>query len=141
MGAAAAIVRALIGRPLELPRDLTARWPELARARWRRGGLPPRVGGWALGARSVAAIALWRTVFVAPGVPLEPALLLHELRHVHQFQAIPAFPLRYLWQSVRRGYGANPYEADARRYAASRLRGVAQREDVDPWSSTPPPRS
>ncbi|HVE79414.1 MAG TPA: DUF4157 domain-containing protein [Gemmatimonadaceae bacterium] len=121
---------------------MLARWPELAEARWRCGGLPPRVGGWALGARTVAAITLGRTVFLAPGVPLEPALLLHELRHVHQFQAIPAFALRYLWQSATRGYRANLYEADACRYAASRLRDAApHREDVNPWSSTPPPRS
>ena len=90
--------------------------------RLRRGGLPVRVGGWALGRRVVAAITLWRTVFVAPGVALDAELLLHELRHVHQFEASTTFPVRYLWESVRRGYHANRYEADARTYAAAQLR-------------------
>jgi hypothetical protein len=75
-----------------------------------------------LGQRSAAAITLWHTVFLAHGVPLDPELLLHELRHVYQFQASAAFPMRYLWESIRRGYHANRYEADARDYAAARLR-------------------
>jgi hypothetical protein len=86
-----------------------------------------------LGLPSVAAITLWRTVFLAPRVRPEPALLLHELRHVHHFESDRAFPLRYLWESVRRGYGANRYEVDANRYVASRLGGSAlepPREDV-----------
>ena len=90
--------------------------------RVRRGGLPVRVGGWALGRSTVAAITLWRTVFVASGVALDAELLLHELRHVHQFEASAIFPLHYLWESVRRGYHANRYEADARTYAAAQLR-------------------
>jgi hypothetical protein len=106
---------------LELPRTLVAAYPELGTARFRVGGLPPRVGGWVLGRRSVAAITLWRTIFVAPGVRLEPALLLHELGHVRQFEASPTFPVRYLWESLRRGYEANRYEADAQRYAEHRL--------------------
>ena len=88
---------------------------------FRRGGLPPRVGGWALGQRTVAAITLWRTVFVAPRIPLEPALLLHELRHVHHFEASAAFPARYIWESLRHGYRGNRYEADADAYALARL--------------------
>ena len=87
--------------------------------------MPPRVGGWALGARSVAAITLWRTIFVAPGVSLEPELLLHELGHVRQFGASAAFPLRYLWESLRRGYAANRYEADADAFATARLTAAA----------------
>ena len=43
---------------------------------------------------------------------------MHELRHVQQFDASLTFPIRYLWESVRRGYDANQYEVDARRYAA-----------------------
>ena len=111
----------LLGVPVELPRALVATFPELGTARFRVGGLPPRVGGWMLGQRSVAAITLWRTIFVAPGVRLEPALLLHELGHVRQFEASPTFPVRYLWESLRRGYSANRYEADAQRYADARL--------------------
>ena len=32
------------------------------------------------------------------------------------------FPQRYVWESLRRGYTANRFEVDARRYAAVRLR-------------------
>ena len=67
----------LIGEPARLPPPLANRFPELARLRLRRGGLPVRVAGWALGRPTVAAITLWRTIFVAPGVPLE-ALFLRE---------------------------------------------------------------
>ena len=112
----------LLGAPATLPAELTARFPELRLARYRRGGLAPRVGGWALGRRSVAGITLWRTVFLASDAPLSAELLLHELRHVQQFGASRAFPLRYLWESVRRGYGDNRYEQDARAWAAARLR-------------------
>ena len=112
----------LIGRPVGVPAWLIERYPELSRISLRRGGLPVRVGGWALGRRSVAAITLWRTIFVAPGVVLEAELLLHELRHVHQFEATASFPLRYLWESIRCGYRANRYEADARTYAATQVR-------------------
>ena len=112
----------MIGRPIALPHDLAALYPELREARYRRGGLPPRIGGWGLGQRTAAAITLWRTVYLAPRTPLHPELLLHELRHVHQFRASMAFPVRYLWESVRRGYHRNRYEADAQQYAAHRVR-------------------
>jgi len=114
----------LIGVPLDLPESLLDRYPELREARYRRGGIPPLVGGWGLGQRTVAAITLWRTVFLAPHTGLDPELLLHELRHVHQFRASGAFPFRYLWESVRRGYHRNPYEADAQAYAARRVRSA-----------------
>lgn len=130
MAALEGLVTTILGREITLPETLAEQHPELGRIRLRRGGLPVRVGGWALGRSSVAAITLWRTVFVAPGVALEPELLLHELRHVHQFEASTAFPIRYLWESVRRGYRANRYEADARMYAAAQLRA----------SVTEPPR-
>ena len=122
MGALARLVAPLVGGGVALPEGLLERHPELARMRVRRGGLPVRVGGWALGRSTVAAITLWRTVFVAPGVALDVELLLHELRHVHQFEESATFPLHYLWESVRRGYHANRYEADARTYAAAQLR-------------------
>jgi hypothetical protein len=84
------------------------------------------VGGLFLGRPSVAAITLWRTVFLGLHVRLEPELLLHELRHVHQFQANPAFPLLYVLESLFHGYERNRFEADARAYAAQRVRSPSQ---------------
>jgi Domain of unknown function (DUF4157) len=116
-----AVVRALVGKKIEVPFALTDLYPELADVTYRKGGLPVRVAGWALGARSAAAITLWRTVFINPSEPITAELLLHELRHVHQFSERKTFPLSYLWQSIRHGYAHNAYEVDARRYSASRL--------------------
>src|SRR5919204_7066593 len=104
MGAIARALAPLIGRPVELPSTIAERFPELADVSYRRGGLPARVGGWALGQPWVAAITLWNTVFLGPETRLDAELLLHELRHVQQFQGSVTFPLRYLWESVRRGY-------------------------------------
>jgi hypothetical protein len=118
----AAAARPLIGRATALPPDLVARYPELQAVRWRRGGLPVRVGGWCLGQKTVSGITLWRTIWLAPGAPLSIELLLHEARHVQQFEASAAFPILYLWESVRRGYVRNRFEVDARAYAAARLR-------------------
>jgi hypothetical protein len=120
-----AVGDALVGRRLELPPALLGAFPELAAARFRRGGLFVRIGGWCLGTRSVAGITLWRTVWLAPRVPPDPALLLHELRHVHQFGADPLFPLSYIWESLRRGYRGNRYEADAVAFARHRLLGAS----------------
>jgi hypothetical protein len=118
------LLRLLVGTPFALPAALLARFPELGHARYRRGGLALRVGGWCLGRRTVSGITLWRTVCLAEGVRADAELLLHELRHVHQFEGDRMFPLRYLWRSVRHGYTDNPYEADARAYAARRLAGA-----------------
>lgn len=123
--------RALVGVPEPLPPTLVARWPELARARWRRGGLPPRVGGWCLGTRTVAAITLWRTIFLGSDTRLDPELLLHEVRHVEQFANDRTFPLQYLWESARRGYHRNRFEVDAVRYAAHRVRSPAEPSTED----------
>ena len=117
-----AILTTLIGREIALPPSLRDRYPELATVQWRRGGLPVRVAGWFLGQSSAAAITLWRTVFLAPSVALGAELLLHEFRHVQQFEASVTFPLRYIWESARRGYFANRFEVDAREYASRRLR-------------------
>ena len=114
----------LVGRALTLPESLVRRHPELLEARWRVGGLPPRVGGWFLGRASVAGITLWRTVFLAPGIVPTPGLLLHELGHVRQFGRSRWFALRYLWESVRRGYSANRYEREAQAFADERLRAT-----------------
>ena len=127
MGAGSRLVRALIGERFDLPEDMIRRYPDLAQAKYRRGGLPVRIGGWSLGTSSAAAITLWRTVFVAPSTVLDAELLLHELRHVHQFLEHKAFPVSYLWQSIRYGYTRNAYEVDARRYSASRL-GTGDKE-------------
>ena len=120
MGIGARIRDALVGTRFELPSAMVARYPELAQARYRRGGLPVRLGGWALGLPTVDAITLRRTVFLSQNAPLSPSLLLHELRHVHQFLGERTFPIRYLLQSLRYGYSRNAYEVDARRYSALR---------------------
>lgn len=125
MAAAHRFRAALIGVPTRLPDELLWHYPELSTARYRRGGLPTRVGGWCLGTRSVAAITLWNTVFLAADVPVSAELLLHELAHVRQFQASRTFPLKYIWESVRVGYHRNRFELAARRFAEQRLRASA----------------
>jgi hypothetical protein len=120
---ASTLLSALVGRPMSLPVELLERFPELGDARWRRGGMPVRIGGWCLGRSTVSGITLGRTIWLAPRAPLAPELLLHELRHVHQFASDRAFPLRYVWRSLRRGYARNEYETDANTFAASRTGG------------------
>ena len=111
----------LIGTSCSIPPGVIAAYPELQVARWRHGGIALRVGGWCLGLPTVAAITLWDTIWLADPHTPDPELLLHELRHVHQFQDDRAFPLRYLWRSLRDGYWNNAYEVDARRYARGRV--------------------
>ncbi len=111
----------LFGRPDVLPPDIAARWPELTTVRWRRGGLPLRIGGWCLGQTTVAGITLWHTVFLAPGVAWDPPLLLHEHRHAEQFAGSAVFPFLYVWESLTRGYARNRFEADANFWAAARF--------------------
>ena len=115
---------ALVGDPEALPDALLARYPELRGVQLRRGGLAPRVGGWCLGRPSVAAITLWRTVFLGRDARCTPDLLLHELRHVYQFEASLAFPVQYVWESLRHGYHNNRFERDARAYASARTAGT-----------------
>jgi len=119
---ASEIVAALIGRRIALSPAVRARYPELEDVAWRRGGVAVNIAGWFLGQGSAAAITLWRTVFLSPTVLLDDELLLHEFRHVQQFESSVSFPVRYLWESARRGYFANRFEVDAREYAAQRLR-------------------
>ena len=121
MGIGARLVTAIAGKKIDLPTALTDIYPDLAEVSYRRGGLPARVAGWSLGTSTAAAITLWNTVFIAPATPLSAELLLHELRHVHQFLERKTFPFSYLWQSLRYGYTRNAYEIDARRYSALRL--------------------
>jgi hypothetical protein len=115
------MIRFLLGRREEISRDLVQRYPELGNVRYRRGGLPPRVAGWCLGLPSVAAITLWNTIWLGERAAADAELLLHESRHVAQFGASKAFPLLYIWETLRRGYWNNRYEVDARAYAAQRI--------------------
>jgi len=121
VGALTWLLETIVGRPVELPPQLAEAYPELRDARYRVGGLPLRIGGLSLGATTVSGITLWRTIWVEPGVKWEAELLLHEIRHVQQFEASVSFPLQYVWESLRRGYHANRFEVDARRYASARL--------------------
>jgi hypothetical protein len=115
------LVRGFYGNPVRLPRALVERYPELNGARWRQGGLFPRIAGWCLGQRSVAAVTLWRTVYLGARCRPSAELLLHELRHVQQFAESRAFPLSYLWETLKSGYHRNRYERDARDWAAARV--------------------
>lgn len=119
--ALAALTTTLLGRAFDPPPDLLERYPELRGVAWRVGGLPPRVGGWFLARRSVAAITLWNVVFLASEHVVTAELLLHEFAHVRQFAGSAAFPVRYLWESLRRGYSRNQYEVAARIFAADRV--------------------
>ena len=116
-----ALMALVLGRPVALPSHLLARYPELHDARWRVGGLPPRVGGWFLGRGTVAGITFGRRIWLAPGVPPHPGLLLHELCHVRQFARVRAFPVRYVWESLRRGYRRNRFEVEADAFARAVL--------------------
>ena len=130
MGFGARLISAIAGKKIDIPYALADLYPELADASYRRGGLPVRIAGWALGTSRAEAITLWRTVFIEPHAPLTAELLLHELRHVHQFSERKSFPLSYLWQSIRHGYSRNAYEVDARRYSAQRLAESAPDKDL-----------
>lgn len=124
MGLPATLARSMMGTPDAVSPELLARHPELGGLVLRRGGLLPRLGGWCLGKATVAGITVGRTVWLAPGAEASAELLLHELCHVHQFEALRAFPLRYWWESLRRGYHQNRFEIDARQFAATRLSGA-----------------
>lgn len=125
MALAAHAMKAVLGTAAAIDPALLEAFPELGAIRLRRGGLLPRLGGWCLGQSCVSGITFWRWVWLAPTAAATAELLLHELRHVHQFQALRAFPLRYVWESLRRGYLMNRYEVDARRYVAHRITGAA----------------
>lgn len=124
MGLAPALTAWLFGKPVALPAELLRIYPELREAQWRRGGLPPRIGGAFLGRASVRGITLWRTVFLAVGTRVDAELLLHELGHVRQFVGSRAFPFQYILESLRHGYARNRYEHDAQAFAEHRLRAT-----------------
>lgn len=116
--------RAVAGVPEHVHPALLEAWPELGRLRVRRGGLVPRLGGWALAQRTVAGITVGRLVVLGTAAPATAELLLHELAHARQFEALRGFPLRYWWETIRRGYHQNRFEVEAREFVASRLRAV-----------------
>ena len=118
--ALAGLLAPLIGKPWHVPGEVLHEYPELAEARWRVGGLPPRVAGWFLGMASVSAVTLWSYVFLSPRARLSRDLLLHELAHVRQFRRA-SFPILYVYETLRRGYYHNRFEVDARTFAADRL--------------------
>jgi hypothetical protein len=126
-GAMGTVVRETAGVVFGLPPDVIEAFPELASVTWRVGGFPLRIGGWLLGQRSVAAITLGSTVFLSPGTAPSLQLLLHELGHVRQFRRDKAFPIRYLWESMRRGYSRNRFEAEADQFAEEVLWSSTQR--------------
>lgn len=114
----------LLGEAVDLEPWLLLAYPELRGAHYRRGGVPPRVGGWCLGLRSVAAIVLGRTVWLAHDAHLTPELLLHEYAHVEQWRTVPWFALRYVWESFVRGYSHNKFEVAACQAARLRLQSL-----------------
>lgn len=114
------LVETIAGSGEAIPASLLERFPELGQLRLRRGGLPPRLGGWCLGQPTVAGITFGRTVWLGRLVAPSAELLLHELRHVHQFGSVRAFPLRYVWETLRRGYHHNCFEVEARAFAHAR---------------------
>lgn len=125
--AIATVLGETVGIRFSLPTDVLAAFPELATVTWRRGGLPLRIGGWLLGQGSVAAITLGDTVFLSSAAAPPIRLLLHELGHVRQFRRDKTFPIRYLWESVRRGYTRNRFELEADQFAEEVLWSSTQR--------------
>lgn len=124
------LVRETTGTGIGLPADLIVAFPELATVTWRHGGLPLRIGGWFLGQKSVAAITLGTTVFLATAERPSLQLLLHELGHVRQFRRDKTFPIRYLWESIRMGYARNRFETEADQFAEEVLWSSTQRRPL-----------
>jgi hypothetical protein len=82
----------------------------------RAGSWIPWLGGWFSGhGQAATAVTLGSTIIVHPSAQLTRRLLRHELAHVRQWRQRPfTFPLRYLWEHLRRGYHDNPFEVEAR---------------------------
>lgn len=122
------LIRAVTGTADPTPRDL----PEgvvVIRGRW-----VPELGGRLSGMRGyAAATTLGDTIVVHPAVELTERLLRHELAHVRQWRRQPfLFPVLYLWNHLRFGYAANPYEVGARR---AEVEGVEGAEGANPGES------
>lgn len=69
------------------------------------------------------AVTLGEHVFLR-GPSVEVPILLHETAHVRQFRIFGwvGFFARYFWSSITRGYSANPFEVEAREFAAANRR-------------------
>lgn len=73
--------------------------------------------------RGMVCTTLWHTAYEyqpdgTPGYTLLPDGRAHEAAHMDQWDRHPyTFPVRYLWELVRRGYGCNRFEEEARRVA------------------------
>jgi len=132
LGYLSSFTNLLIGERLQLPDKLVRVYPELSDVSLRRGGIMPRIGGFFLGQSTVEAITLWRTIYFGSHASLDADLLLHEFRHVQQFGERRSFPVRYIWESLRRGYHQNRYEVDARSYAARRLAQASRVHSEEP---------
>ena len=76
----------------------------------------PALAGRLSGMRApAAAVTIGRTIIVHPNVQLDVRLLRHELAHVQQWRRFPVtFPARYVFNHLRYGYHANPFEVEAR---------------------------
>lgn len=124
------LMQGATGARVCLPADVVAAFPELNTVSWRQGGLPLRIGGWFLGQKSVAAITLGTTVFLVAAERSSLQLLLHELGHVRQYRRDKAFPIRYLWESIRMGYARNRFETEADQFAEEVLWSSTQRHPL-----------
>jgi hypothetical protein len=77
------------------------------------------LAAWKLGARSVA-IVFGNTIHLCNTSRTEflmnESWLKHELCHIRQYRqyGLLNFLLRYLWESLKKGYYQNKYEAEAR---------------------------
>ena len=64
-----------------------------------------------------AGMTLGHGVYVANACADDPALLIHELVHVGQYQrlgSVKSFLRRYLWECLTVGYESAPLECEAR---------------------------
>jgi len=79
-----------------------------------------RIAAWKLGSNSVA-IVFGKTIYLhhisVKDFLGNERLLKHELCHVRQYQqhGFIGFLLKYLWESLRKGYYNNKFEVEARR--------------------------
>lgn len=91
----------------------------------RRSRLVAALGGRLAGmGRHAAAVTLGRTIVMHPDATPTARLVRHELAHVRQWERHPVtFPLRYIWNHLRFGYRANPYEVEAREAESPHLGG------------------
>lgn len=89
-------------------------FPQLKEARFRTGGIANLVNK----ITPIDGITIRRSVYIPTNKPPTLDTLLHELRHVQQFNESKfffMFPL--LWSYIRHGYEHSPFEVDARNYS------------------------